>query len=146
MVISVHPPLPARNLKELVALARARPGELTYATASVVGRQRMAMEMFKDIARIDVISVPYGGGALATTAVMGGHTSMLVANVAESASQIVAGRLRGIAVTNPQDRIRDCGVVAGAKSVIRPLAETRANQTKAPFPLENHRASGSRRS
>lgn len=100
LVISVHPSLPARNLKELVALARDRPGELTFATASIVGRQRLAMEMFKDVARIDIISVPYGGGALATTAVMGGHTSILVANVAEVATQVAAGRLRALAVTS----------------------------------------------
>ena len=60
----------------------------------------MAMEMFKDVARIDIISVPYGGGALATMAVMGGHTSMLVVNVAEVVTQVAAGKLRALAVTS----------------------------------------------
>jgi tripartite-type tricarboxylate transporter receptor subunit TctC len=100
MVISVHPSLPAKTLKELVSLARARPGELTFATASIIGGQRMAAEAFKDAAKIDIVNIPYNGGAPAATAVMGGHTSMLVTNAAETASHISSGRLRALAVTS----------------------------------------------
>lgn len=100
LVISVHPSLPARTLKQLVALARARPGELTYATASIIGGQRIAGEMFKDAAGIDIVNVPYGGGAPATMAVIGGHTTMLVANVAEVAPHVASGKLRALAVTS----------------------------------------------
>ena len=99
MLISVHPSLPAKNVKELIALARARPGELTFGTASVLGAQRLTMERFKQAAKIDMVSVPFGGGAPAALSVIGGHTSMLVANVAETAPQVVAGKLRAIAVT-----------------------------------------------
>ena len=100
LVISIHPSLPAKSVKELVALARARPGELTFATASIIGGQRLAMERFREAAGIDLVNVPYNGGAPAAIAVMGGHTSMLIANISETAPHIASGRLRGIAVTS----------------------------------------------
>jgi tripartite-type tricarboxylate transporter receptor subunit TctC len=100
LVVSVHPSVPSRNLKELVALARARPGELTYATASLLGGPRLAMELFKEAAKIDVIAVAYGGGAPAGMAVIGGHTMILVANIAETAPFATAGKLRALAVTS----------------------------------------------
>jgi len=100
LVISIHPSLPVKSVKELVALARAHPGELTFATASIIGGQRLTMERFREAARINLVNVPYNGGAPATIAVMGGHSSMLIANISESAPQIASGRLRAIAVTS----------------------------------------------
>ena len=100
IVIAVHPSLPVKSVKELITLARARPGELTFATASILGGQRIAGELFSEAVGISIINVPYNGGAPATTAAMGGHTSMLVSNVVESAPQVIAGRLRGIGVTS----------------------------------------------
>ena len=85
LLIAVHPSVPAKNTKELVALAKANPGKLTYATASVIGGQRLAAELFKDAAKIDIVNVPYNGGAPATMAVVGGHTTMLVTNIIEAA-------------------------------------------------------------
>ena len=102
LLIAVHPSLPARNVKELIALARANPGKLTFATASVIGGQRLAGELFKEAARIDLVNVPYNGGAPATMATVGGHTTILVANIVEAAEQVKGGRLRGIAVTTLQ--------------------------------------------
>jgi tripartite-type tricarboxylate transporter receptor subunit TctC len=99
LLIAVHPSLPAKSTKELVALARAHPGQLTYATASIIGGQRLAGELFKDAVKVDIVNVPYNGGAPATMAVVGGHTSMLVTNIIEAAPQVIAGKLRGIAVT-----------------------------------------------
>jgi tripartite-type tricarboxylate transporter receptor subunit TctC len=92
--------LPARNTKELVALAKAKPGELTYATASPTGFQRLAAEQFKLLAKIDIVNVPYQGGGPAAIAVMGGHTSINFGNVSEAAPYVAAGRLRAIAVTS----------------------------------------------
>ena len=100
LLFSVHPSLPVRTTKELVALARAKPGELTYATASPTGFQRLAAEQFKMLAKIDIVNVPYQGGAPATMAVMGGHTTINLGNVSEAASFVAAGRLRAIAVTS----------------------------------------------
>lgn len=102
LVVSVHPALPAKNVKELIALARARPGELTFATASILGGQRLAGELLWQTASVKIVNVPYNGGAPAATAAMGGHNPILVANVLESAPFINAGRLRGIAVTGLQ--------------------------------------------
>jgi tripartite-type tricarboxylate transporter receptor subunit TctC len=101
MVLAVHPSLPARSLKELIALARARPGELTYATSGAGTGHHLAGELFKSLAKIDLIHVPYQGGAPATTAVVGGHTSVLLVNVLSVAPQAAAGRLRPLAVTSP---------------------------------------------
>jgi tripartite-type tricarboxylate transporter receptor subunit TctC len=100
LVISVHPSLPAKTVRELVALARARPGELTFGTASIIGGQRLAGELFREAAGINIVNVPYNGGAPAAVAVMGGHTSILVANISENAPHIASGRLHGIAVTS----------------------------------------------
>ena len=99
LIIATHPSLPVKNVKELVALARANPAKLTYSTASIIGGQRLAGELFKDAAKVDIVNVPYNGGAPATLAAVGGHTSMLVTNIIEAAEQVKAGKLRGIAVT-----------------------------------------------
>ena len=100
LLYSVHPSLPVRTPKELVALARSKPGELTYATASPTGFQRLAAEQFKLLAKIDIVNVPYQGGAPAAIAVMGGHTTINLGNVSEAATYVAAGRLRAIAVTS----------------------------------------------
>lgn len=99
MVIAAHPSVPARNLKELVALARAQPGTLTYGTASLVGSQRMAGEMFKTLAQVDITHIPFNGGAPATLSTVGGHTTLLVTNIIEAAPNARAGKLRVLGVT-----------------------------------------------
>jgi len=100
VIFSVHPSVPARTFKELIALARARPGELTYATPGSGTNQHLIGELLKSMARIDINHVPYQGGAPATMAVMGGHTSVLIINVTESGPHIQAGKLRALAVTS----------------------------------------------
>jgi tripartite-type tricarboxylate transporter receptor subunit TctC len=100
LIICVHPSLPAKTVKELVTLARARPGELTWAVSSVIGGGRIGGELFKEAARINMTVVPYGGGAPAMTAVLGGHTSMLIGNMLDCAPYVASGRMRPIAVTS----------------------------------------------
>ena len=100
VILSVHPSVPAKTFKELIALARARPGELTYATPGPGTNQHLIGEMLKTMAGIDINHVPYQGGAPATMAVMGGHTSVLIINVTESGPHIQAGKLRALAVTS----------------------------------------------
>lgn len=99
MILAVHPSVPVKTIKELIALARARPGELTYATSGAGTGHHLAGETFKSLARIDMIHVPYQGGAPATTAVLGGHTSVLLVNVLSAAPHVAVGRLRPLAVT-----------------------------------------------
>ena len=100
LVVSVHPSLPAKTLKQLVALARARPGELTFASGTAAGGLRLNAERFKAAAGIDIVNVPYQGGVPAVTAVMGGHTSILMVNVSETVPHVASGRLRPLAVTS----------------------------------------------
>lgn len=100
LLFSVHPSLPVRTPAALVALARSRPGELTYATASPTGFQRLAGEKFRAMAKIDILNVPYQGGAPAAVAVMGGHATILLGNVSEAAPFVASGKLRAIAVTS----------------------------------------------
>jgi len=100
MLIAVHPSLPAKELKDLVALARARPGQIMYGTASIVGQQRIAAETLKAAAGIDIVNVPYNGSAPAITAALGGHASMVLLNVSELAPYVTTGKLRAIAVTS----------------------------------------------
>jgi len=99
MVIAAHPSVPAKNVKELVALARANPGGLNYGTASIFGAQRIAGELFKNVAKVDITHVPFNGGAPATLSAVGGHTTLLVSNIIEIAPNASAGRLRALAVT-----------------------------------------------
>jgi len=100
MVFAVHPSVPAKTLKELIALARARPGELTWASSGAGTGHHLAGELFKSLAKIDMIHVPYQGGAPAALAVVGGHTSVLLVNMLSVAPQAAADRLRPLAVTS----------------------------------------------
>ena len=99
-VLVVHPSLPARTLKELIALARARPGELNYASNGVGTLSHLAVELIKQQGRIDLVHVPYKGGAPAITDTVAGHCSVFLAAYPTVAGQVRAGRLRAIAVTS----------------------------------------------
>jgi len=114
MVFSVHPSVPAKTLKELIVLARARPGEITYASSGAGTGHHLAGELFKSLAKIDLIHVPYQGGAPATIAVMGGHTSVLLVNILSTAPHVATGRLRALAVTSPErsEVLKDVPTVA----------------------------------
>jgi tripartite-type tricarboxylate transporter receptor subunit TctC len=114
LVVSVHPSLPAKTLKELVALARARPGELTFASGTATGGLRLNAERFKAVTGIDIVNVPYQGGPPAVMAVIGGHTSILIVNVSETVPHVASGRLRPLAVTSLKrsDVLQDVPTVA----------------------------------
>ena len=114
MIFAVHPSLPAKSIKELIALARARPGELSYASSGAGTGHHLAGELFKSLAKIDLIHVPYQGGAPAAIAVIGGHTSILLVNILSVATHLPSGRLRALAVTSPQraDVLKDVPTVA----------------------------------
>jgi len=98
-VLVVHPSVPARTLKELIALARARPGELTYASAGRGSTTHLAGEFFKSRAGINLLHVPYKGGGPALIDVMAGHVTLYFGSLPASLPHIRYGRLRGLAVT-----------------------------------------------
>ena len=99
-VLSVHPSVPAKNIKELIAVARARPGELVYSVNSYGGGQHLAGELLKQAARIDMKPVVFQGGAPSTMAALGGHASILISTVAPMLQHVSSGKLRPLAVTS----------------------------------------------
>jgi tripartite-type tricarboxylate transporter receptor subunit TctC len=91
-----HPSLPVRSAKELIQLARARPGEIAWATGG--SPTQLAAELFKRTAKIEVLVVPYKGQAPAVTAALSGEVSLVFGGVAQTLPQIKAGRLRALGV------------------------------------------------
>ncbi|MGZ8203181.1 MAG: tripartite tricarboxylate transporter substrate binding protein [Burkholderiales bacterium] len=98
-VLVVHPSIPARSVKELLALAKARPGTLTSASAGVGSSNHLALVLFNMLAGVDVSHIPYKGAAPAVAEVMGGHVSMTFAPIAAVLPQIRQSRLRALGVT-----------------------------------------------
>jgi tripartite-type tricarboxylate transporter receptor subunit TctC len=99
-VLSVHPSLPAKSIKELIALARARPGELVYAINGYGTMQHLSAELLKLRAQINMKHVAFQGGAPSTMAVLGGHVSILISTIAPMVEHIPTGKLRALAVTS----------------------------------------------
>ena len=97
-VLSIHPSLPAKNLKELIALAKAKPGQLNYATAGVASSNHMAGELLKHMAGININHIPYKGNAPALTDLIGGHVEMIISGVPALIPHIKSGRIRAIAI------------------------------------------------
>ena len=99
-VIVVNSNFPAKNVAELVAMAKAQPGKLTYASAGSGTQYHLAAELFKDAAAVDIQHIPFKGGAPAVTAVLGGHVDMAFANLVQVMQQVKAGKLKALAITS----------------------------------------------
>lgn len=99
-VLVVNPALPVRTVQELVALAKARPGEMSYASAGTGGTGHMAAELFNRHVGVKMLHVPYKGNAQAIIDVISGQVTMMFDQVSTSAPHIKAGKLRGLAVTS----------------------------------------------
>ena len=99
-VVSVHPSVPVKTMKELIALAKARPGELVYAINGYGTPQHLSGELIKMTAKVDMKTVVFQGGAPSTIAVLGGHASILISTIAPIVQHIPAGKLRALAVTS----------------------------------------------
>ena len=97
-ILVVHPSLPVANVKDLIALARANPGNLTYASTGSGSPPHVAGELLKQTAKIDVTHIPYKGSAGALTDVVAGQVPFMFANTLSSIQFVRAGRLRAIAV------------------------------------------------
>jgi tripartite-type tricarboxylate transporter receptor subunit TctC len=102
LMFAVHPSVPAKSLDELVALAKAQPKGLNYASSGAGSSIHLAAEMFQHLARMSMNLVPYQGGVQATLGVVGGHAGVLFAPVSDAAPHVASGRLRPIAVTSLQ--------------------------------------------
>jgi tripartite-type tricarboxylate transporter receptor subunit TctC len=98
-VLVVHPSLPVKSLKELVALARARPGDLNYSAATLGSQSHLAAELLKSMAKLDIVRVSYKGTGQAVQSIVSGEVQVLFANTPSVSPHVKAGRLRALAVT-----------------------------------------------
>ena len=98
----LHPSVPARSLPELVDYARAHPGALAYASSGIGTSTHLCGELFKLMAKVDLVHVPYTGGGPAVADLLGGQVQMMFATLPTVLEHVRAGRLRGIAVTGSQ--------------------------------------------
>jgi tripartite-type tricarboxylate transporter receptor subunit TctC len=99
-ILVVHPSVAAASVKELVALARSRPGQITFASAGSGTSGHLALELFKSAAGVDVIHVPYKGGGPALADVLGGQVQALFSIALTALPQVKAGRVRALAITS----------------------------------------------
>jgi tripartite-type tricarboxylate transporter receptor subunit TctC len=95
-VLVVNPELPVHSVKELIALAKEKPGQLQYASAGVGSFQHLGGELFKYMAKVNLLHVPFKGGGPAMTDVVGGHTMVMFSSLVQTTPQIKAGRLRAL--------------------------------------------------
>jgi tripartite-type tricarboxylate transporter receptor subunit TctC len=98
-VMEVHPSVPVRTVKEFIALAKAQPGQINFASAGAGTTIHMSGELFKMLTGVNIVHIPYKGSALALTDLMSGQVSVMWDNLPASMPYIKAGRLRAIAVT-----------------------------------------------
>jgi tripartite-type tricarboxylate transporter receptor subunit TctC len=98
-VLVLHPSVPARNVRELIAIAKARPGQLNFASGSTGSAGHLAGELFKAMAGVDMVHIPYKGAAPAVVDLLAGHVSLMFDNMSSALPNIKSGRVRAIAVT-----------------------------------------------
>ncbi len=100
LVLLVNPSLPVKNVKELIEMAKREPGKLNFGSAGNGGTTHLAGEIFKSMARIDIVHIPFRGGAPATAAAMAGDVQITFANLSDALPQMKGGKLRALAVTS----------------------------------------------
>jgi tripartite-type tricarboxylate transporter receptor subunit TctC len=98
--VTVHPSVPAHSIKELIALAKAKPGQLHYSAAGVGTNPHIAGELFNLLAEVEIVAVQYKGGGPADTAVIAGEVQATFGNVSQEVGYVKSGRLRALAVTS----------------------------------------------
>ncbi|HEX9464899.1 MAG TPA: tripartite tricarboxylate transporter substrate binding protein [Alphaproteobacteria bacterium] len=102
LLLVVHPSFAAKSLQELVVYAKSHPGQLNYGSGGVGSTPHLAGELFKSLAGIDVVHVPYKGGAPALSDLVGGQLSFMIENVPGTMPFVMSGNLRALAITSPQ--------------------------------------------
>ena len=99
-ILVVHPSLPVKSIRELIAYAKARPGQLTFGSAGIGTSNHLSGELFKMMAGIDMLHIPYKGGGAAVTELLGGHISMYFATPPSVMSHVHSGKLHALGVTS----------------------------------------------
>jgi tripartite-type tricarboxylate transporter receptor subunit TctC len=113
-VVVVHPSVPVKTIPEFIAYAKANPGKMNYGSAGPGTPQNISCELFKMMAGVDLVHVPYRGGAPATTDLVAGHLQVIFSPVSESIQHIRAGKLRplGVTTTSRLDVLPDVPTIA----------------------------------
>ncbi|MBY0266940.1 MAG: tripartite tricarboxylate transporter substrate binding protein [Burkholderiales bacterium] len=101
-VLVVHPSMPVKSVKELIALAKAKPGQINYASTGNGTLPHLAAEFFKQQAKVNMVHIAYKGSAPATTDLLGGNVQVFFGNMLSVIEQVRSGRLRALAVTSQQ--------------------------------------------
>jgi tripartite-type tricarboxylate transporter receptor subunit TctC len=101
-LLITHPSVPAKSVKELIALAKAKPGQLNYASAGNGVANHLAMELFKQMAGVDILHVPYKGAPQAVTDVLAGHMNMMFNSIAPVLPHVKSGRVRTLGIASPK--------------------------------------------
>ena len=100
LILIVHPSLPARSVKELIAIAKAKPGQLSYASSGVGGATHMTAEVFRMLAGVDIVHIPYKGSGQAMVDLISGQVGMAFDQITSSLPHVESGKLRALAVTS----------------------------------------------
>jgi tripartite-type tricarboxylate transporter receptor subunit TctC len=101
-ILVVHPSVAAKSVQELIELARAQPGKLSYASSGSGTSIHLSAELFKTLAKVDILHVPYKGSSPAVTDLIGGQVQLMFDNMPSSLPHVKAGKLRALAVTSGQ--------------------------------------------
>jgi tripartite-type tricarboxylate transporter receptor subunit TctC len=101
-IVVVHPALPVKSVEDLIALARARPGELNYGSGGSGSSTHLAAELFKSMARVNIVRVPFKGNSPALNAMFAGEIQLMIVTAGTVAPHLKSGRLRALAVTSAQ--------------------------------------------
>jgi tripartite-type tricarboxylate transporter receptor subunit TctC len=96
----VHPSLPVKNMRELIALAKTRPGEINYSSSGTGSSQHLAGELLKSLAHIDIVHIPYKGSPPALIDLLGGRVVLMCSTIAPAMPLVKSGKLRALAVTS----------------------------------------------
>jgi tripartite-type tricarboxylate transporter receptor subunit TctC len=106
-ILTIHPSLPARNVKELIALARAKPGALAYASSGNMGGPHLAGELINLLAKVNILHVPYKGNGPAAVAILTGESQLMFGSGPSVVPHIDAGKLRALATTGPKRTMKE---------------------------------------
>jgi tripartite-type tricarboxylate transporter receptor subunit TctC len=114
--VVVHPSLPVKSVQDLIGLARAKPGQLNYGSGGTGSSTHLAVELFKSMAKVDILRIPYKGNAPALNDLIAGQVQLMFATAGAVSPHIRSGRLRAIAVTSAEPSILAPGLPTVASS------------------------------